>query len=234
MSIDAELIIPKKKKIPSKLENNPLGTPSISMIVGGTGSGKSTNMLSLMVALQKLHEFNSGLFVTSNNRDPLLEAVEIPITSSPADLDNYITEVRQSKEGTNHLLVLDDIQGSKDFNIMLGRSNFMNFVLSHRHMGEDPKKPNRNGLWILVTAQTLKNSFSPVFRDQVKNWFLYYPRKPVDVKLYRDLAQDPTSMDRAMALVRNKGKHSFLYLNKHDPERDRYYLQYADEMKDLK
>jgi ABC-type dipeptide/oligopeptide/nickel transport system ATPase component len=231
--IDTDFIVPKKKKIPKKLADDPLGTPSISMIVGGVGSGKSTNLMNIMKALQDRHDFDSGLFVTSNNRDPLLQAVELDITTSPNELENYITQLKQSKEGQNHILVLDDIQGSRDFNIMSGRSNFINFILSHRHYGEDPKLPDKNGSWILVTAQTLKNSFSPVFRDQVRNWFLYYPRKPTDVKLYEDLAVDPTAMRRAMNIVKNEGKHAFLYLNKQDPEKDRYFLGYKDELKDL-
>lgn len=233
MAINHDYIVPKKKQLPKKITDDPLGTPSLSMIVGGTGSGKSTTMLNMMMALQERHEFDSGLFVTSNNRDPLLQAVEMPITSSPAELENYITEIKQAKEGTNHMLVLDDIQGSKDFNVMTGRSNFMNMILSHRHYGEDPKRPDKNGTWVIATAQTMKNSFSPVFRDQVKNWVLYYPRKPEHVKLYKDIAQDPTAMERAMALVRNKGKHAFLYLNKHDPAQDRYFLGFKEQMKDL-
>jgi hypothetical protein len=162
-----------------------------------------------------------------------LDSIEIPITTSPVELENYITELKQAKEGTNHILVLDDIQGSKDFNLMTNRSNFVNFVLSHRHYGESKKNPNKNGVWIIMTAQTLKSSMTPMLRDQVKNWFLYYPRRPKDIKNYEEIAQDPTAMQRAMALVKNDGKHAFMFLNKHNPEQDRYYLGFKSEMKDL-
>jgi hypothetical protein len=79
----------------------------------------------------------------------------------------------------------------------------------------------------------MKNSYTPVIRDQVKQWFLFYPRKPTDIKNYEELAQDPVSMKRAMTLVKNEGKYNFLFLNKHDIENDRYFLNFDKEMVDL-
>jgi hypothetical protein len=231
--IDEEYIIPKQKALPSKLKEDPLGQPSISFVVGPTGSGKSLTVANVLSALQKRHDFDTGLFVSSNKRDPLLEAIELPITSSPKELEDYIIEVKQADEATNHILVLDDIQGSKDFNMMLGRSLFTNFVLSHRHFGEDKKKPGQNGVWVIMTAQTLKSSYTPAIRDMAKNWFIYPPRRPSEIKNYEDIAQDPTSMRRAMQLVRNSQKHRFMFLNKHDPEQDKYFLGFNEEMKDL-
>jgi len=231
--IDSEYIVPNSKPVPNKLKDNPLGTPSVSFIVGATGSGKSVTMFNLLIALQQLHQFDTGLFVTGNNRDPILDAIELPITTSPKDLENYIVELKQSKEGTKHILVLDDLQGSKDFNMMLGRSNFVNMLLSHRHLGEDSKKPGRDGLWIIITSQTLRSSFTPAIRDMVKNWFIYYPRRPAEIKNYEDIAQDPTSMTRAMGLVKNAGNHSFLFLNKHNAEKDQYFLGFKTPMRDL-
>jgi ABC-type dipeptide/oligopeptide/nickel transport system ATPase component len=231
--IDFDYIVPNKKPLPKSLEGNPLGTPSINLIVGSTGSGKSVTLLNILMALEKLHDFDSGLFVTGNNKDPLLEAITMDITTSPEALEEYITKLKQAKEGTKHILVLDDIQGSPDFKIMSNRSTFLHFLLSHRHYGEDPDRPNQHGVWILATAQTLKNSFSPQIRDQVKNWFIYYPRNPSHVKLYEDLANDPKAMERALKYVKSQGPHSFLFLNKWNPEQDRYYLGFNQELKDL-
>ena len=232
--IDHEIILPKQRPLPKSLQGDPLAVPTISMVIGSTGSGKSTVMANLLIALQKRHDFDSALFVTSNNRDTILESIEMPITTSPQELEDYIVKLKQCKEGTKHLLILDDIQSSKDFNIMLGRSNFSNFLLSHRHYGSDKKRPNQCGVWVILTAQTLKNSFSPVIRDQVKQFFLFYPRKPTDVKLFEDLAQSPVAMRRAMTLVKNEGRHSFLFLNKHDSSEDKYFLGFNTELVDLK
>lgn len=234
MSIDHKIVVPRQKPIPKHLQDNPLGTPSLTMIVGQTGSGKSIVVANLLMALQKLHKFESGLFVTGNNKDPILESIELPIANTPTQLSDYITELKQSKEGTNHILVLDDIQGSPDFNIFSNRSEFTKFMLSHRHYGEDKKKAGRNGVWVIATAQTLKNSFSTSIRDQVKNWILYYPnRHPTMIKNYEDIAQDPVAMQRAMSIVKSKGAHSFLFLNKHNPEEDQYFLNFDEPLKDL-
>lgn len=233
MSVNWDYVVPKQKKTRQMDADDPLASPSLTLIVGGTGSGKSTTMANILMALQAKHDFDSGMFVTSNNRDPILDTIEMPITSSPKALDDYITELKQAKEGTNHILVLDDIQGSPDFKIMANRSNFVNFMLSHRHYGEDKTKPGQNGTWVIMTAQTLKNSYSPQIRDQVKNMFLYYPRNPSHLKHYAEIAQDPVAMMRAMALLRTKGNHAFLYLNKNNPERDRYFMGFKEELIDL-
>ena len=233
--LNHELIVPKAKELPKKLAGDPLGSPNISMIIGQTGSGKSVVTANLLMALQKRHEFEDGLFVTGNNRDPILDSIEIPVATTPGELSDYITNLKQAKEGTNHVLILDDIQGSPDFNIMAGRSEFVKFMLSHRHFGEDPKKRDRNGTWVIMTAQTLKNSYTPQIRSQIKNLFLFYPsRSPqTNLKAYEELAQDPVQMKRAMAILKTKGKHAFIFLNKHDPERDRYFLGFNEELKDL-
>ena len=235
MAVNWDYVLPKqsKAKISKTDADNPLRTPSITMVVGGTGSGKSTTMANLLMALQELHDFDSGLFVTTNNRDPIIDTIELPVTTSPKDLEDYLTQLKQSKEATNHILVLDDLQGSPDYKIMTNRSNFVNFMLSHRHYGEDKHKAGQNGTWVIATAQTLKNSYTPQIRDQVKNFFLYFPRNPTHMKHYEELAQDPTAMRRAMAMVRAAGNHAFLFLNKHNPERDRYYLGFKDELVDL-
>ncbi len=235
MAVNWDYVVPERKgksKRPMD-ENDPLSSPSLSLIIGGTGSGKSTTMANLLMALQSKHDFDSALFVTSNNRDPILDTIEMPITSSPKVLDDYITELKQSKEGSNHILVLDDIQGSPDFKIMANRSAFVNFMLSHRHYGEDKAKPGQNGTWVIMTGQTLKNSYSTQIRDQVKNLFLYYPRNPSHLKHYAEIVQDPVAMMRAMALLRSRGNHSFLYLNRNNPEQDRYFLGFKEELVDL-
>lgn len=233
--IEHEMIVPKQKPIPKRVKDDPLGTPSLSLVCGQTGSGKSVVTANLLLALQKRHDFDSALFVTGNNRDPILESLEMDITTSPSELSDFITKLKQAKEGTNHILCLDDIQGSPDFNVFSNRSEFVKFMLSHRHYGEHPKKAGVNGTWVIATAQTLKNSFSTAIRNQVKNFFLFYPnRNPSLLKHYEEIAQDPTAMKKAMAIVKAEGAHAFLFLNKHNPQEDKYFLGFDKEIVDLK
>lgn len=231
--IDHQLVVPTKKELPKKIKDDPLGTPSTMMLVGPTGSGKSLVLINLLMALQERHDYEDGLFVTGNNKDSLLESVEMPITNSPQEFDNYMNIVKQAKDGTNHILVGDDLQGSPDFKLMTSRSHFIQFMLSHRHYGEDPKRPDKNGTWCLFTAQSVKNSFSPQIRGQIKNWFLFMPRSPNELKNYEDIALDPVQMRRALGILKTKGKHAFLFLNKHDPQKDRYFIGFNEELKDL-
>jgi hypothetical protein len=233
--IDHEFIVPKRPKGKPIDHNDPLSKPSIAMIIGCCGSGKSTCVANLLIAHQKSKKFDSALFVTTNLRDPLVKSLEMESTNNPSRLSEYITELKQAKEGTNHLLVLDDIQGSPAFNIFSNRSEFVNFLLSHRHFGEDPLNPDLNGTWIISTAQTLKNSFSTSMRDQISYFFLYYPNKSTKQSLinYGDLAQNPDAMYKAMALLKNRGRHNFLFLNKSDPENDQYYIGFKEKLVDL-
>lgn len=235
MSIDAEFIVPKSKPVPDNLKSDPFGQPVMTLIVGQCGSGKTTLLMNLLLRLEKLHDFDSALFVTGNNQDPLLKAIDMPITTSPADLAEFINQKRNNTaNGTKHLLVLDDIQGSPDFNIFSTRSEFVKFILSHRHFGEDPSRPGQHGVWVIATAQSLKNSYSTTMRNQIKNFFLYYPnRHPTEVKSFEEIAQDPIAMRKAMEIVKSEGAHSFLYVNKHDPEKDRYFLGFKKELKDF-
>lgn len=231
MAINHDFVVPKNV---SNVEHGPLDRPSISMIVGAPGSGKTTVLANLLDALQKKHEFDSGLYVTGNNRDPIIKSIQMPIATTPSQLQDYITGLKQAKEGTNHVIVLDDIQGSPDFNVMTAKSDFNQTVLSHRHYGEDPKKPDKFGTHVIMTAQRYKNSFAPTIKSAIKNMFLFYPnRYPRDVKDYEEFASDPVAMKRAMSLLKTKDRHSFIYLNRHDPKQDRYFLGFNDELKDL-
>ena len=232
MSIQHEIVAPKNKPLPKNLQDNPLAQPSLSLIIGPTGSGKSVVVANMLMALQKLHDFDTALFVTGNNRDSLLESIEMPIATTPQELSEYITQLKQAKEGTKHIIVLDDIQGASDFNIFSNRSEFTQFILSHRHFGADPKKPHQYGTWVISTAQTFKNSYSTTFKDQIKNMFIFYPRSPNVLKQLHEVAQDPTVFSRAMAYVKSKGEHNFLFINKWN-SKERYYLNFNQELKDL-
>lgn len=230
--IDHEFVVPKRKTLPKNLIDNPLASPSLSMIIGGTGSGKSTCTANLLMALQKLYDFDSALFVTGNSKDPLLDSLEMPITTSPVVLSEWLTRTKNAPDETRHLLVLDDIQGNPDFNVFMGRSEFTQFILSHRHFGESKEKDGY-GTWVIVTAQTLANSFSTSYRAQVKNYFIYYPRVTTNMKLYEGLAKDPKEFRHAMEMVKTEGKFAFMFLNKHEVEKDRYFLGFNRELKHL-
>lgn len=234
MSINHSMIIPKDNHpLDEKTLNDPLGRPSLSMIVGSTGSGKTVLLLNLMSALEDRHEFESGLLVSGNLKDPTLMAVELPKTSSPVVLADYLTKLSQAEKATNHLLIFDDVQGSPDLNLMANRSMMINFLLSHRHIGEDPDYKDRHGTWVLATCQTLKNSFTPQIRNNVKNFFLYYPnRNPKQLADFEDLAMDKSHMKKAMAILKESNDpHNFIFLNKWNPREDKYFLNFDKELK---
>lgn len=232
MAIPYKFVVPKA---PKEQRNGPLDKPSISMIVGPPGSGKTTVLANLMMALDDIHGgFDSGLYVTSNNKDPLIDTLGIPVATTPSELEDWMTGVKNSKPKKKHVLILDDLQGSKDFNMMAGRSDFLNFLLSHRHYGESAKRPGKYGTWIIMTAQKYTNSFSPSAKAAVKNLFLFYPsRDPKEVKNYIELGVDKTKMRKALSSLKTRSEHDFLYVNKHNVKGDRFFIGFDDEMKDL-
>jgi len=226
--INHEFIIPKSKKKKSKGPEDPLELPRLMMIVGGTGQGKTTVAGNLLMALNEKYDWDEALYVTGNNKDEFLKSLEMPITTSPKDLDDFITKVNQtSDEPKYNVLVLDDIQGSPDFNIMLGRSNFAKFVLSHRHYG---KVDGKGGTWVIALAQTLKNSYTPTFRKMVSNWFTFYPRDEDEISSIEKVSGDKMKMKKAMALQRLEGKHAFLFINKDDPSNIMYFMGFDREL----
>ncbi len=223
--INHNFVIPKST---GKSTDNPLENSQLYFICGGTGSGKSTLIGNLLMALDAEHDWDNTLYVTGNNRDELLESIEMPVTTSPKDLEDFITKVKQpTEEPTYNLLIMDDIQGSPDFNIMTGRSVFSKFMLSHRHFG---KVDGKGGTWIIVTAQTLKNSYSTTFRKNVNLWFTFYPRDEDEIKSIELVSGDREKMRKAMALQKMSGKHSFLFINKIDPTDIKYFLGFKKEI----
>jgi len=225
--IDAEFKIPKAPK-KKKGDEDPLDKPKLYFIVGGTGAGKSTLIANLLMALDKKIEWDNALFVTGNNRDDLLDAVEMPVTTSQVDLEDFITKIQQpSEEPQFNLLVLDDIQSNPHFNIMSGRSNFSAFILSHRHYG---KVKGDGGTYVLMTAQTLKSSYSPVIKKNVSLWFSFYPRDADEMRSIEDISGDKKKMRKALALQKMDGKHSFLFINKCDSTDVKYFMGFKQEL----
>ena len=224
--INHNFVVPKSK---SKIKDpDPLDKPSIMMVVGGTGSGKSTLVANLLMALDKKYEWDHALYLTGNNRDDLLENLDMPVGTSAGDLEDFITMVKQpSEEPQYNLLVMDDLQASPDFRLMLGNSLFSQFVLSHRHFG---KVNGDGGTWIIATAQTLKNSYSTTFRKNVSLWFLFQARDLDEKKVIEQVGDDPNRMKRAMALNKIEGKHSFIMVNKQDISNVRYFLGFQKEL----
>ena len=224
--IDHTYVIPKKST--KKQSDDPLARPSIIFIVGGTGAGKSTLIANLLMALEKKHQWDNALFVSGNNRDDLLKSLEMDVTSSPVDLSDYMTKLKQPvTKPTYNVLVMDDCQSDPSFNIMTGRSQFAQFILSHRHYG---KHNGEGGTWIILTAQTLKGSYTPVIRKNTSLWFTFIPRAIDEEKAIQDVSGDPDKMKKAMRLQRLEDKHTFLYVNKQDPTNIRYFMNLDREL----
>lgn len=226
--IHSKYIIPKSTG-PKVDEEDALAKPALIMLVGGTGVGKSTCLANLLMALDAQYDWNRALFVSGNMRDDILKSIEMDKTSTPMDLEDFISQLQQSdqSEPEYNLLVLDDLQGSPDFNIMLGRSTFAKFILSHRHFG---KVEGLGGTWVLAAAQTLKNSFSPTFRKNVTLWFLWYPRDMEEMKEVEKISGDVVKMRKALRLLKMEDKHAFLFINKIDPTNVRYFIGFDREL----
>ena len=226
--INKTFLVPKSKHQNS---GDPYDTPKLSLIYGPTGSGKSVLLLNILDHLEKLHDFDEALFVTGNGRDTLLDSIEMPKTTNPSDLSTWITKVSQhSDEPKYNLLVLDDIVGSPDFNVFTNRSEFVKFIVSHRHLGKVTKNGvERGGTWVIFTAQRFAGSFSPTIKDQINFWFLFYPRTQSELKSIMPIGDDPMRMKKAMALLKMEGKYKFLYINK-DFTPFRYSIGFKDEI----
>jgi hypothetical protein len=198
------------------------------MIVGGVGQGKTTLIANLLIALEKTHDWDHALFVTGNKKDDLLKAVEMDKTSDPMDLQDFIVEVSQpDTEPQFNLLILDDLQGSPDFNIFLGRSEFTKFMISHRHHG---KVNGKGGTWILATAQTLKNSYSTTFRKNCQLFFVWYPRDEDELKEIESVSGNRKEMRQALRLLKLEDEHQFLFINRSNPKGVRYFIGFDREL----
>jgi hypothetical protein len=227
--INKTFLVPKSRRAP---DVDPYQNPKLSFIYGPCGSGKSVLLLNLLDHLEKLHDFDEALFVTGNGRDNLLDSIEMPKTTNPSDLSTWITKVSQpSDEPRYNLLILDDCIGNPDFNIFTNRSEFVKFILSHRHLGKVVKNGvERGGTWIIMTSQRYASSFSPAVKDQINIFFVFQPRTQPELKAVMAIGDDPTRMKKAMALLKMEGKYNFLYINK-DFTPYRYSIGFKDEIK---
>lgn len=227
--IKSKFIVPIPKRRSKIDEDDALARPSLMLLVGGVGQGKTTLLANLLLALEKQdHDWDQALFVTGNMKDDLLKSIEMSKTSNPSDLEDFITKISQpDTEARYNLLCLDDLQGNPDFNIALGRSSFSKFIISHRHHG---KVDNEGGTWVIATAQTYKNSYSTTFRKNVQLYFIWYPRDLDELKSIETVSGDPVKMKQALRLLKLEPNHQFLFVNKSDPTNVRYFLGFDREL----
>lgn len=226
------MIFPKQKTT-----NNvdPFAKPRLVYIYGQKGSGKTTLLVNLLMLLEKSADIDpdDSLFVTGNNRDPLLKALSFKVTDSPTDLDDFILKAKNNTDSKKkYLLILDDLQSSPQYKIMSGRSDFLNFVLSSRHYG--------GGVYIFVTSQAWSNSFSPILKGNVDMFFLFQPKGAKETKSLEEFFDDSEKIKKALKLLKltnmeNEKKNNprtFLYINKTGSD-DKYFLGFKNELTEL-
>jgi predicted AAA+ superfamily ATPase len=207
----------------SSIVQDPLMKPSISSIIGPTGSGKSTILLNYLMALQKSVNFQHALFVTANKKDVILEHIgDMEITNDPEVINDFINKIasmtkEEAKENPS-ILVMDDIQDNPLFDI--NRNKKLNrFVLDHRH----------HNLWVAFALQTYKNSLSSVLRRQTSLIFMFPPRnKAEEESIIKEQNVDANKLKRAFELARAQ-EHVPVYLNTQQ-QKARLYLGFNKQL----
>lgn len=190
------------------LENPVLQKPSVTIFSGATGSGKTTIMLSYLMALQKYNDFQRALFVSSNKVDPMLQQLGegVKVTNDPEELRDFIEEIKHTpiKDINDFptIIIFDDCQGSPLINIQ--NNKFLNsFVLSHRHYNT----------WLIFCVQTFKASMSTAIRKQSSLLFLFPPRNESEMKaMLDDVPVNKEKLKKGFELVSLK-PHTPLYIN---------------------
>jgi DNA helicase HerA-like ATPase len=228
--INAPYIVPKHKNKRQDL----LEQPHVTLILGQTGSGKSTAMINYVNALDEKKNYKDAMFVSTNMVDPIVKAFNENVikTDKPDELDDFMFYISQrGKEMKpdqipNTLLILDDVVGSPEFKQLNARSSFANFVINHRHYKTD----------IILTSQAWKNSFSPLVKKQARRLFIFPPREAKEETDLRDTL-DKDKLHKALTFVRQHAKtegneHSFLNVARHPAETE-WWVNFSDRKIDI-
>jgi len=210
----------------NKLPQNPLKHPSLSLFIGPTRSGKTTAMLNFLGALAEEVNFDRILFVSANKKDDLLDLLDddVEVTSNPLRMEEWMLNVMKDTNPKlqNKLLILDDLQGSKKFDLMSPRSEFSELVINHRHFNT----------WIVGACQTFRKCFGPDVRKQASMYFLFPPRGATEMEAIEKEIDAPLQQIRtAMKVVKGREGKNFLYVNMFD-RHPKFYVNF-DELIDF-
>lgn len=207
--IDQEVVVLNSAK---SVKNPSLEKPSIALFVGGTGSGKSTYMMSYLMALQSHNKFKRALLMTSNKVDPILShfGEKVKISNNPLDLTEFIDEIRSSIKSTpdkkrpknKSIIIFDDCQGSDLINIK-SNAELNGFALSHRHFQT----------WMVFCLQTFRNSISTAIRKQASLLFVFPPRNEMEEHaILEEVPVNRPLVKRSLAIVKTE-PFTPLYIN---------------------
>lgn len=224
--LNIEMKYPKQAKV----NTDPLSRPIVISIVGSRGSGKSTLMVNLLDAIDDKRniETEDCMIFSGNAKDPLLEHMNCLVSDKRSDYDDFTMKIDANKDPNRHfLLVLDDMQSSTKLNVMNARnSDFTNLVLGGRHQQAT----------IIVTAQTIRSSFSNVFKNNVDLWFIFEARNPSETKALTEYFDNP-DFDKAYRTLRMRNIESekegtprnFLYIN-FQSGKPRFFINFKEEL----
>lgn len=195
---------------PSALAN--FNIPSIFVINGVCGSGKTFLIKSLVYQLDKKYRFNHGLVVspTAFNGDYNYLPERLRYNIIDDELLEKLMAVQKEDRTKKCFLILDDCLG-----MLTGTKVLKNFISTFRHYN----------ITIFVVTQNV-NSVPPLIRQNAAYVFAFYSTNMHNIKTLRENYFTDLSSDRELKLMVEKNltqPYSWILVRNHEAK-NRYVV----------